>query len=643
MQLARPGPIWGQYPIRAISKPTGRWISWFEKTNWQDHQARHQAGKVAKKVALTLSRLPTGPHSQTTAQKNGLNARLLKLRRSLRRDGLHGPATRHALTTVAQVAVQTHGLIAYPAQLQSAWLLIHQSLVELPTGEGKSLTAALAAAVLALADVPVHLMTANDYLAQRDAAHFEPFYAALGLRVASTSDSQPSADQQTAFRADITYCTTRTAAFAYLRDIQTKPNNPDRTLLGLCCAIVDEADVALLDEARTPLILAQQINDPQARVRAFQAIAQARELDFKTDYYTDHNRARLTAHGLTRLASAYSNGKGVWLNPQHHQEQIEFALKALHCLQAGRDYVIQEKQIELLDIHSGRIAQGRQLSHGLHDMLAVKEGLPIPKQTVQIASTSYARFFAGYFRLSGLSGTLIDSRSELTRTYRRPVIQVAPHRPSQRKQLPTRTFAQADDLLSALVLQIEELQRSGRPVLVATQDLAQTQWVAKALQAAQLSCQTLGAQDEPAEALIISQAGQVGAITVATQLAGRGTDIHLAQPALDAGGLFVLNLQLNRNRRTDAQVFGRSARQGQPGTVQQWHSASHLNSFVTTLPLAAQSWANALLATPSATRIKLASWLMQQAWEQDDRFARRRSNVSEQNWADRLLFSTVQG
>jgi preprotein translocase subunit SecA len=640
--LARPGPIWGHYPLFDSTNRAGPVSRHLESQYWRDVYARKQASAVAAAIAQRLQATPQ-PSAGFLVGSGALRTRIQQLRASLRRRGVHSSATQSALLTAAQVAAQTHGLVAHPAQLKSAWYLIHQSLVELPTGEGKSLTAALAAAVLGLADIPVHLMTANDYLAQRDAESFAPLFGALGLRVAATADLKPANEQRAAFACDITYCTTRTAAFAYLRDIQLTQNSSERILRGLCCAIVDEADVAMLDEARMPLILAQQINEPAARVRAFHAMTQARQLESNRDFALDHGRAVLNASGHAKLEALRHTHQNTWINARHHREQIEFALRAIHGLVEGRDYVVKAKQIELLDIHSGRIATGRQLSHGLHDMLAVKEGLPIPKQTSQIASNSYARFFSGYYRLSGLSGTLKDSRAELARTYRRPVIVVKPHRPSQRRVIAPAVFSDAPSLLSALVSRIEQCYRSQQPVLLATQDVAQTQWVAAALEKAQLPCRTLTAQDEATEADIIAAAGRPGAITVATQLAGRGTDIHLSEASIAAGGLFVISLQINRNRRTDRQVFGRSARQGQPGATQQWCCAQLLAPWVPSLPGSAQRWVNALVAKPTRRRVLLAHKIMQRAWEQDDAFARSRANLNEQHWAKRLLFSTVQG
>ncbi len=658
MQIARPGPIWGHYPTKeqAPNSTANRLAAQVNRSTWLQRYQRSLSRAVATEVAQNLL-----PASHLTIASTihlahpQFRLRLERLRAKLRQQGLQGTAAKQALHIVAQVAAQTHGLVAHPAQLRCAWLLIHQTLVELPTGEGKSLTAALAAAVLGLAYVPVHLMTANDYLAKRDADHFQIFYQALGLTVAATADSQDNQAQQIGFQANITYCTTRTAAFAYLRDIQLSEKHPNRILRGLCCAIVDEADVSLLDEARTPLILAQQVNSPGARVRAFQAMAQARQLQQGTDFELEHGRARLTQAGQHAIAHYSQDQQTAWINQRHHREQIEFALKALHQLRLGRDYVVLDSQIELLDIHSGRIAQGKQLSHGLHDMLAVKEGLPIPKQTEQIASISYARFFAAYYRLSGLSGTLADSRQELSKTYGRPVVVVPPHQPSQRQTLQTEVFFNPETILHNLVQSVAAVHATTQPILLATQDVAQTEWVAKALKAAGLPCKTLTAQDEPSEAQIIAQAGQPHAITVATQLAGRGTDILLAPESLAAGGLLVMSLQLNRNRRTDRQVFGRSARQGQPGQVQRWVCASAISDSIDSLPKEAQNGLRWVMKKDSNKhshnetkrqskhRVLLAHWLMQQAWERDDRFMRAAANRAEQNWAQRLLFSTVKG
>jgi preprotein translocase subunit SecA len=582
--LAHPGSLWGTYPERTTAKH--RRSALFALTApVRPLLGRKATNTNAQQRALKIyTQLQKGHRNQgdgidhsagMISSSNFKASTLPTLRTQLRRTQCSADVVDSALLQVALLAKETLQWSAFRSQLECAILLIDQSFVELATGEGKSLAIALAACVLALAGSPVHTLTANEYLAKRDAEVFEPLYRTLDLSVAFTGEQSNSEAQRQAFLADITYTTARCVGFAYLKD-GLSGQNSTRVLRGLCCALIDEADVILLDEAVTPLVLSQQVNDANERLMAFRAIEVARELQEHADWSANKHDRKLNASGQLKLEQLLIHP---WLTKTHRQEQVLTALYALHDLTLGRDYVVQDKEIQIIDLHSGRIAQGRQWGNGLHAMLAVKEGIPTPKRTSHLASIQYPKLLQRYHHLAGLSGTLLTDKSEIEKTYQCPVFLVKPHHASQRQALPPVVLDTFEQALALLITRIQNLTRSGRPVLIATHDINQTQAVDCALQKAGLSATTLSAENETREASVIARAGHASAITIATQLAGRGTDIKLDSVALKAGGLAIISFQVNPSQRTDQQVMGRAGRQGQPGSTEQWLIGQTLDQY----------------------------------------------------------------
>ena len=570
--LPRPGPVWGPWPQRSAADAAPPWRGW---------QGLRPGGLAARALA---------PAQRCLAQCLGQPlqpAAIDGLRRRLRHDGLDAATAAQALGLVGAAAAATLGWTPRPSQLQAALALLDQRLAEMATGEGKTLALALAAAVAALAGVPVHLVTANDYLAARDAAELAPLYAALGLRVAARPGADDDAARRAVYAADIVYATAKDLAFDHLRERQAGSDAgaclaaaaqlagqplPAPVMRGLCWAFIDEADSILLDEAEVPLILSRGV--PQAARRAFlwQALALARRLRLGHDYLLQpaDRHAVLRPAGQERLAELTAGLGGPWQRPRYRREALQTALAGLHLYRRDEHYVLRDGQVVVLDAVSGRAAPGRVWSHGLHTVIALKEGLAAPDETETVARTSFQRFFRRYWRLGGLSGTLWEARAELQAVYGLPVCRVPLHQPSRRQTLPQRFFDQPQALLHAAAERADALAALGRPVLVGTDSVADAETVAARLAALGRAHQVLHARQDADEAAVVAAAGRSGQVTVATRMAGRGTDITLDAAALAAGGLHVLSCQHNPARRLDRQLAGRAARRGEPGSAEHW-------------------------------------------------------------------------
>ncbi|HVR49280.1 MAG TPA: hypothetical protein VMS38_06045 [Pseudorhodoferax sp.] len=518
------------------------------------------------------------------------------IQQALLRQGLAADAAAQALAYVAEAARRTQGRQAYVTQLMAALALLRGHLAEMATGEGKSLAAALTAGVAALAGIPVHVLTANDYLVQRDAEGFAPLYARLGLRCAWVGASHDEDARRSAYAADVVYVTAREAAFDYLRDRMrhgtgaaplrqraralSGQSGAGPVLRGLCMAVIDEADSILIDEAQMPLILSREVQDPAARAFLWQAWALSGRLAAGHDFAIEGQppRARLRPEGLARLERLAASMGPLWVNARHRAETVVTALTARHLLQRDRDYVVllpdgalrTQPEIAIVDALSGRIAEGRRWSRGLHGLVALKEGLPMPAESETLLQMTYQRFFRRYHRLCGMSGTLAEGRAELRQLYGCSMLRVPLRLPDRSAAWPLRCYADEGARMRAAVHRAQALAAAGRPVLIGCDSVAASEAMARALAAAGLPHQVLHARRDAAEAAIVAGAGAPGQITVATNMAGRGTDIHLAAPALAAGGLHVLSCQHNASRRHDRQLSGRAARQGQPGSHETW-------------------------------------------------------------------------
>ena len=514
-------------------------------------------------------------------------ARLRGLRARLMRDGLGSAARLEACAATDVACRQVLELGAFDNQWLAALTMLDGQLAEMATGEGKTLSAGLAAAVAAMAGVPVHVMTANDYLARRDAETLAPLYRRLGLRHGTVCAGDSEAARRSAYGCDVVHATAREIAFDYLRDEASgaRPvsalqgridrlagDRPAPLLRGLHMALIDEADSILLDEARVPLILSVAREDARQRAMLWQTVALADRLEPSRDYLlrAEQRRAELTAAGRERLVAFSAQADGAWINARHRDEMVSTALAARHLYARGQDYFVRDGEIVIIDPVTGRGAEGRQWSLGLHQLIALKEGCKPPVETETLNQITYQRFFPRYLRVGGMSGSLREVRGELAAVYGLRLLEVPLRLPSRRRHLPARLFASHDEIAAALPGRVRALAAQGRAVLVGSASVAQSRRISAWLDAAAIAHQVLNAEQSDDEARIVAAAGQPGSVTVATNMAGRGTDIRLDASVAEAGGLHVLSCQLNASRRLDRQLAGRCARQGDRGSAEHW-------------------------------------------------------------------------
>ncbi len=592
-------------------------------------------------------------------------ARLADLRARLARNGWEGARVElraQALGCAAAAGQRVLGRNPFDSQLLAANVLLDDRLAEMATGEGKTYAAALAAAVAGLAGVPVHVMTANDYLVQRDAQQLEPFFAALGLTLGSVLGSTSPEARRAAYACDITYCTAREVAFDYLRDrlgaesSGAEPRQRTRRLTGhgaatpllrgLCMALLDEADSLLIDEATLPLVLAQEAADPQQRATCFAALALARQLQPGIDVQVDRGAGRIVwlDAGVSHLERASAGLTGAWRNRQHRHDMVSAALEALHLLMRDLHYLVSDGKVTLLDAVTGRTAPGRVWSRGLQTLVELKEGCAPSPTTIIRAQISVQGFFGRYVRLCGMSGTLTEARAEIRALYQREVVTIGLRRPSQRVTLPQQLFADSAQRWQAVLRRVLALHALGRPVLIGTDSVADSETLSALLEAAGVAHRVLNARHDQEEAQIVAHAGESRAVTVATRMAGRGTDIVLGAGVAALGGLHVICCQDNPSARLDRQLVGRAARQGDPGSAETYSTLDEARRRDT--------WLSGLLRRcrklDDEGALKLPAWLLRH-WsarlqaEDEARQIRQRRRLLEQDqeWERRLSFTTL--
>lgn len=497
-----------------------------------------------------------------------------------------------ALAHACVAAERALSLNPHKGQRQAATAMLLQRFVEMPTGEGKTLAIALAAAVTACGDTPVHVLTANDYLAERDAKHLTPFYAALNLSCGCVLPTMDDKARRVSYRSNVVYVTGKQAGFDWMRDALTR--GPSRASLvnrlgsltapaqscntpllqrGLCAAILDEADSLLLDEARTPLVLASPAeNSSSTEQEGSSALALAQMLDAEADYHLNKESrlATLTDPGKVKLEQLAQRMPGVWRASRYRDERVRQALVALHLWQLDHDYIVLDKEVLLVDEQTGRALPGRRLQHGLHGLLELKERCQLTPENQTIASIAFQSFFLRYKQLVGTSATLAEVRGELARVYQTTLTEVRPQQPTRLLTLPARLFLTRLEQLAALIEVVRSMLAVDRPMLIGTRSVEQSRGVSAMLQAHGIQHSVLDAKQDEDEVAIVAQAGQAGRITVATNMAGRGTDIPLGDGVAARGGLHLVSLAFNDSRRVDRQLAGRTARQGDPGSFQQF-------------------------------------------------------------------------
>lgn len=515
------------------------------------------------------------------------NCTVLELRKLLAAQQLRKTDLVQAFALIRVAVEQCLGLRLHDEQLYAGWCLLAGNFIEMNTGEGKTVTAALPAIVMAMAGVPVHVISANEYLVARDSAELEPVYRWFGLSMGLVLAEQDEARKRQGYACDISYCTHQQVVFDYLRDSQVLGHDRHglaaglRDLLeeqpgvpvqrGLCFAIVDEADSVLIDDARTPLILSESsASEGLSMAEAAVALAIARSLEENRQYLLkkEIRQARLTDAGLQMVRERTAQLSGSWQFERYRQERVCQALAALHLYRRDIDYLVQQDRVELIDQATGRPTPQRRLQHGLHRLLEVKERCSVSDESNPVSSLSYQRFFARYHRLCGMSGTVQEARVELHRIYGPRVLSIPSVRPSRRRMLPLQLAASRAQQLDLLLQQVQLLRSRGRAILVGTRTVRLSDEVSAMLSAHGIEHEVLNARQDSAEARVVAAAGRRGQVTVATNMAGRGTDIKPEPAVLEAGGLHVVNLEINDSRRVDRQLYGRAARQGQPGSCQ---------------------------------------------------------------------------
>ena len=487
---------------------------------------------------------------------------------------------RRGFPLIVEATRQALGMTHYPVQVLGALRLTEGRVIEMQTGEGKTITAALAAAAMALPGYGCHVITSNDYLAKRDAESLRPMYERLGLSVGCVDGELSPDERKQQYACDITYGTGTEFGFDFLRDRMAAGVESDRFFSaqheqsvqrGHYVALIDEADSILIDDARTPLIIGIEDAIEPSKVALCRWSATARQhLTEGADYLIESTRKTVF---LTKAGCRFVDlmRKPIVLggfSSEQIYDAIEKSLTAANAYLRDRDYVVLDGEVAIVSESTGRSMQGRKWQDGLHQAIEAKEDVEITAPTVNAARITMQSYFGLYQKLAGLTGTAKQVRGELKKYYRVGFREIPTNRPGQRRQLAARVFATEAAKLQAIAREIHELRSQGRAVLVGTPSVEVSERIGEALQSLGIEFALLNAINHDEEAEIVSQAGQVGRVTVATNMAGRGTDIELADAVHDNGGLHVIATALHSSKRIDRQLIGRCARQGNPGSCQ---------------------------------------------------------------------------
>jgi preprotein translocase subunit SecA len=477
-----------------------------------------------------------------------------------------------AYALVKEAAWRKLGLRVHDEQILAAIGLHIGRIVEMKTGEGKTLAAVFPAFLNALTGKGVHILTFNDYLAKRDALWMSYVYKALGLSVGYIKDGMPAEKRKTAYGCDVTYMTAKEAGFDYLREfLGMEPSQLIQRPFHF--AIVDEADSILIDEARIPMVLAGVTGSRVSDVLRMAEIVEqlTPNEDFELDEY--ERNVFLTEAGLSKVEAALQcdnlyNGKN-----NNLLADLNNALHARALLKKDIDYIVRDGKVELVDEFTGRVADKRHWPHGLHEAVEAREGISAKQEGRILASITLQNFIHLYPKVSGMTGTALSAAEEFFECYQLKVMIIPPHKPCIRQDLPDVVYTHREAKRKGLIEEITRVHRTGRPILIGTASIEESEVLATDLKEAGIPCQVLNAKNDEAEARIIENAGALYSVTVSTNMAGRGTDIRLGgageedrEKVMSLGGLYVIGTNRHESRRIDDQFRGRSGRQGDPGT-----------------------------------------------------------------------------
>ncbi len=493
-----------------------------------------------------------------------------------------------AFAAVREVAVREVGERPYPVQIAGALGLYNGCIVEMATGEGKTLTATLPATLLAWRGRGCHVITVNDYLARRDCEWMSRIFRFCGLTSAWIDGEMKPPDRRNAYHSDITYCTNKEVTADFLRDrlslgrlrglpsallakiVEGHGSGVDALVQrGLHAAIIDEADSVLIDEAVTPLIISGDAPNRE-QVEAFrQAVALGRELEPGKHFKVTprYREVDLTKAGKDRLDELSEGLGGIWKGARRREEMVVQALTAREFYTRDKQYVVAEDKVVIVDEFTGRLMPDREWRDGLHQAVQAKEEITVQAPKDTYARISFQRFFRLYKSLSGMTGTAAEGWREFHQIYRLPVVVIPTNRPCVRAVSPDRVYATEDAKWRAVIDEVKRIHVTGRPILVGTRSVRASEHLSEMLVAEGLDHTVLNAVRHKEEAQIVAGAGQEGRITVATNMAGRGTDIKLGKGVADLGGLAVVATERHEAGRVDRQLFGRCSRQGDPGSA----------------------------------------------------------------------------
>lgn len=564
-------------PVEGLDRVVHGWIGRFKFIFRKEHSLATRAEMILQEA-----------DSLKTLSNSDLKQQIKTLRQQVRREGLGEKLERAVfLPLLVEVADRTLQLRPYREQVMGALSLGGSHIVEMATGEGKTLTIAIAGVLAGWSELPVHIVTANDYLAERDAKIMRDLYEFCGVSVAHVTQKLNPYERQEAYQSNVVYTTAKELVADFLRDrlklgqLHSAHIRAVRNMLhgardissqiiqrGLHTIIVDEADNLMIDEAVTPLIISRKQENESLSKAIKLASSLASELKLDEHYSREDQRQRIELLPATdelieeeakQLDSVY-RGAG-WF-----RELVVKALVAQLYYHKDKHYVLQDDKVVIVDDFTGRLMEGRSWKQGLHQAIEAKEGVPITDPTESMASLSFQRFFNFFRQISGITGTARESAAEFWHTYNLAYVRIPVHKPCQREEQRPRIFQTMDEKWAAIVEEIKSIQQMDRPILVGSRSIRDSEHLAKLLQDQEISYRLLNARSESEEAMIIARAGQEGVVTIATNMAGRGTDIKLARDVPALGGLHVISTEMNESQRIDRQLFGRAGRQGDPGS-----------------------------------------------------------------------------
>ncbi len=583
-----------------------------------------------------------------------------KLRTQIQEEENISKHTVYSFALIREAAFRTLGKKHYPTQILAGLLLARGIIGQVATGEGKTLIGTLPVYLWGLTGQGVHVVTSNQYLAERDFELMGPVYSYLGLSVGVLKEQESPEEKRVAYEKDITFGVGHEFGFDYLRDQLQILNQPKKRLgenflstlagkknvqvqssqRGHYFALLDEIDSVLVDEARSPLVISggQAKRSPTPEVYQYACqVAEEMEMDKDFEIHTARRQLHIEEIGYEKIQESISH---VRLPPLKYpwSHYVEQALRAKYLFQRDSDYLIEEEKIVIIDEYTGRKYAERSWSEGLHQAVEAKENLPITEENKALARVTRQKYFSFYTTLAGMTGTAQSCEREFWEFYRCAIAQVPLNKTSRRMVLPDRVFDTLENKWLAVVNKIREVNGTGQPILVGTRTIQESEIISRFLAAQGIKHQVLNAKQDNQEAKIVSQAGKVRAVTIATNMAGRGTDIPLEPGMALEKGLFVLGTERHESRRVDLQLIGRCARQGDPGIAQFYLSLEDHLIQVHAPKLVAKQLDSSLAQGELPPKISQVFDKLQEKLEKQH-FQTRKSLLQYDTWVDEVLRS----